>query len=170
MTLPKRVYAVAVLASLAILTTTAHVGARSTPTQRENESKPMPTFSAPTINLYTRDLARAVAFYSGLGFEESFRTPASGEPDHVELKKDGFTLGIATVEAARREHGLRPQGEGRWIEIVLWTDDTDAAVNALTARGAPLLSPAHDFLDGKLRSAWIADPDGNPIQLVQRRQ
>jgi catechol 2,3-dioxygenase-like lactoylglutathione lyase family enzyme len=133
------------------------------------EGKMMPTFSAPMINLYSRDLSRAVAFYSGLGFAESFRTPASGEPIHVELTKDGFTLGIATLEAAKREHGLRPEGEGRWIEIVLWTDDTDAAVNALVAKGAPLLSPAHDFLDGKLRSAWIADPDGNPIQLVQRR-
>jgi hypothetical protein len=37
------------------------------------------------------------------------------------------------------------------------SDDTDAAVDALVARGAPLLSPAHDFLDGKLRSAWIAE-------------
>ena len=66
--------------------------------------------------------------------------------------------------------GLQPDGKGRWIEIVLWTDDADAALNALVAKGAPLLSPAHDFLDGKLRAAWIADPDGNPIQLVQRRQ
>jgi predicted enzyme related to lactoylglutathione lyase len=59
-------------------------------------------------------------------------------------------------------------GEGRWIEIVLWTDDTDAALNALAAHGTPILSPAHDFLDGQLRAAWIADPDGNPVQLVQR--
>jgi catechol 2,3-dioxygenase-like lactoylglutathione lyase family enzyme len=129
----------------------------------------MPTFRAPMINLYSRDLSQAAAFYSELGFVETFRTPASGEPVHMELTKDGFTLGIATMEAAK-EHGLRPGGEGHWIEIVLWTDDTDAAVNALVAKGAPLLSPAHDFLDGKLRSAWVADPDGNPIQLVQRRQ
>ena len=120
------------------------------------------------INLYSRDLSQAAAFYSELGFVETFRTPASGEPVHMELTKDGFTLGIATMEAAK-EHDLRPGGEGHWIEIVLWTDDTDAAVNALVAKGAPLLSPAHDFLDGKLRSAWVADPDGNPIQLVQRR-
>ena len=100
----------------------------------------MPTFSAPLINLYSRDLPRAVAFYSQLGFVQTFRTPASGEPSHIQL------------------------------EIVLWTDDTDAAVNALVAMGAPLLSPAHDFLDGKLRAAWVADPDGNPIQLVQRRR
>jgi catechol 2,3-dioxygenase-like lactoylglutathione lyase family enzyme len=122
------------------------------------------------INLYSRDLPRAVAFYLGLGFVETFRTPASGETVHVELELDGFTLGIATIEAARAHHGLRPEGEGRWIEMVLWTDDTDAALDALVAKGAPLLSPAHDFLDGKLRAAWVADPDGNPIQLVQRRR
>ena len=129
----------------------------------------MPAFRAPMINLYSRDLPRAVAFYSQLGFVEAFRTPASGEPSHVELKLDGFTLGIAAIEAARQHHGLRPEGDGRWIEIVVWTDDTNAALQALVAGGAPLLSPAHDFLDGKLRAAWIADPDGNPIQLVQRR-
>jgi predicted enzyme related to lactoylglutathione lyase len=105
-----------------------------------------------------------MAFYSELGFVETFRTPASGEPVHVELTKDGFTLGIATMEAAKEHHGLRPGGEGRGIEIVLWTDDTDAPLNALVAKGAPVLSPAHDFLDGKLRAAWIPDPDGNPIQ------
>jgi catechol 2,3-dioxygenase-like lactoylglutathione lyase family enzyme len=130
----------------------------------------MLTFRAPMINLYSRDLPRAVAFYLGLGFVETFRTPASGEMVHVELKLDGFTLGIATIEAARAHHGLRPEGEGRWIEMVLWTDDTDAALDALVTKGAPLLSPAHDFLDGKLRAAWVADPDGNPIQLVQRRR
>jgi len=129
----------------------------------------MPTFKSPMINLYSRDLPRAMAFYSELGFVEKFRTPASGEPAHVELTLSGFTLGIATVEAAKAHHGLSPEGEGRWIEIVLWTDDTDTAVNALVAKGAPLLSPPHDFLEGRLRAAWIADPDGNPIQLVQRR-
>ena len=120
------------------------------------------------INLYSRDLSRAATFYSELGFAEAFRTPASGEPVHIELTLDGFTLGIATMEAAKEHHGLRPGGEGRWIEIVLWSDDTDAALDALVAKGAALLSPAHDFLDGTLRAAWIADPDGNPFQLVQR--
>jgi predicted enzyme related to lactoylglutathione lyase len=129
----------------------------------------MPTFKTPLINLYSRDLPRAVTFYSELGSVETFRTTASGEPSHIQLKLDGFSLGIATVEAAKVHHGLRPQGEGRWIEIVLWTEDTDAAVNTLIAKGAPLLSPAHDFLDGRLRAAWVADPDGNPIQLVQRK-
>jgi len=120
----------------------------------------MPTFSAPMINLYSRDISRAVAFYPEIGFVETFRTPSTGEPVHIELKLDGFTLGIATIEAANQHHSLQPDGEGRWIEIVLWTDDTDAALNALIAKGAPLLSPAYDFLDGQLRAAWLADQDG----------
>jgi predicted enzyme related to lactoylglutathione lyase len=168
MVLLKRVCPLALLVSLVSLTTTKLVAASPASAPQEKKETTMPTFKDPMINLYSRDLSRAVAFYAELGFVETFRTPASGEPVHVELTKDGFTLGIATMEAAKEHHGLRPGGEGRWIEIVLWTDDTDAAVNALVAKGAPLFSPAHDFLDGKLRAAWIADPDGNPIQLVQR--
>jgi len=126
-------------------------------------------FSAPQINLYSSDLPKALAFYASLGFAESFRTPASGAPEHVELKLDGFTLGVATVEAAKQTHGLSTGGEGRWIEIVVWADDTDATVAKLAAAGAPVLSPPHDFLNGRLRAAWAADPDGNPIQIVQRR-
>ena len=80
-----------------------------------------------------------MTFYSELGVVETFRTPASGEPSHIQLKLDGLSLGIATVETTKEHHGLRPQGEGRWIEIVLWTEDTDAAVNTLVAKGAPLI-------------------------------
>ena len=164
----KRLCTLGLLVNLVSLTTTQWVAAAPAPAPQEKKGAAMPTFRAPMINLYSRDLSRAVAFYLELAFVETFRTPASGEPVHIELTKDGFTVGIATIEAAKEIHGLRPGGEGRWIEIVLWTDDTDAALKALVAKGAPLLSPAHDFLDGKLRAAWVADPDGNPIQLVQR--
>lgn len=129
----------------------------------------MPQFSQPMINLYSRDIPRAAEFYRGLGFVETFRTPSSGDPVHLELSLDGFTLGVATIDAARVHHGLNPSGDGRWIEIVLWTDDVDNALEALVRRGAPIITPPHDFLDGALRAAWSADPDGNPIQLVQRR-
>lgn len=155
-------------ATIAVVTVAGPAAAYSQDSQ-PREAPPMPTFRSPMINLYSKDLPRAVAFYQHLGFVETFRTPAQGDPVHIELSLGSFILGIASVEAAREMHGLRPQGEGRWIEVVLWTDDTDAAVTALTANGAPLLSPAHDFLDGRLRSAWIADPDGNPVQLVQRK-
>ncbi|MGD1093550.1 MAG: hypothetical protein ABSB35_16375 [Bryobacteraceae bacterium] len=72
----------------------------------------MPTFRSPIINLYSRDLSRAAAFYSELGFVEAFRIPASGEPVHIELTLDGFTLGIATIEAAKEHHSLDPGEKG----------------------------------------------------------
>jgi glyoxylase I family protein len=50
--------------------------------------------------------------------------------------------------------------------VILWTDDTPAAFAEVTANGAPGLAPPHEWL-GRLLIAWIADPDGNPIQIVQ---
>ena len=52
---------------------------------------------------------------------------------------------------------------------MLWCDDADGECARLTAAGAPALSEPRDWLDN-LRLAWVADPDGNPIQLVQRRR
>lgn len=125
-------------------------------------------YRTPMINLYTRDIVRSVAFYQGLGFVETFRTPKEGMPVHVEVSLEGFTVGIATVEAAMADHGLKPNLNGRAIEIVLWTDDVDPAFADLTAAGSRILSPPHDFLDN-LRVAWVTDPDDNPLQLVQHR-
>jgi catechol 2,3-dioxygenase-like lactoylglutathione lyase family enzyme len=126
-------------------------------------------FTAAQVNVYASDVERSVAFYRGLGFAETFRTPAEGPPAHVELALGGMTLGVASVEAARADHGLdldlaRP---GRGMEVAVWNDDTDAAFARLVAEGAPVLSEPHDFL-GRLRVAWVADPDGNPVELVQR--
>jgi predicted enzyme related to lactoylglutathione lyase len=133
-------------------------------------AKSMPAmFRTPSINLYSLDVMRLVRFYEGIGFRETFRTPKEGKPDHVEMRLDQFTLGIATVDAAVALHGLSPNLAGHPIEIVLWNDDTDHAYARLTANGAKSLSPPHDFLSN-LRSAWVADPDGNPIQLVQHRK
>ena len=112
---------------------------------------------------------RLVAFYEGLGFHETFRTPEDGVPIHVEVSLDGFTIGIADADSARADHGLHPSLDGRPVEILLWTDDADSDYARLTAEGAPSLSPPHDWLSN-LRLAWVADPDGNPIQLAQRRQ
>jgi hypothetical protein len=58
--------------------------------------------------------------------------------------------------------------ETRPVEIVLWSADTDSDYARLGAAGAPSLSAPHDFL-ADLRLAWVADPDGNPIQPAQHR-
>jgi uncharacterized glyoxalase superfamily protein PhnB len=115
------------------------------------------------------DVVRLVTFYERLGFRETFRTPKDGTPVHAEVTLDEFIVGIASVEVAIADHWLNPNLGGRPVEIVLWTDDTDRDYARLTADGAPSLSPPHDLLSN-LRVAWVADPDGNPIQLVQHRK
>jgi catechol 2,3-dioxygenase-like lactoylglutathione lyase family enzyme len=127
-------------------------------------------FSTPQVNLYSEDVLHSVEFYRGLGFEETFRTPREGDPIHVELELDGFKVGIAAASSAAADHGLDVDlsERGRGMEILLWTDDTDAAFARLVAAGARVLSEPHDWL-GTLRVAWIADPDDNPVELVQRR-
>jgi catechol 2,3-dioxygenase-like lactoylglutathione lyase family enzyme len=126
-------------------------------------------FSAPQMIYVSHDPERLQAFYEGLGFRPGFRTPAEGPADHADVELDGFTLGIVRADAATRDHGLTPDRAAGSAQIVLWTDDVDRDHARLTAEGAPTLSPPHDF-QAALRVCWIADPDGHPVQLVQKRQ
>jgi glyoxylase I family protein len=123
-------------------------------------------FRTPQVVLFSGNVPRAAAFYERLGFTETFRVPAEGEPIHVDLALDGYRIGIASVASTREDHGLDPVPEGQRAAVILWTDDTAAAFADLTAQGAPALAAPHKWL-GRLLIAWIADPDGNPIQLVQ---
>ena len=126
-------------------------------------------FRDPQINLYVADIEASLRFYRDLlGFLETFRTPRDGAPIHVEMRLGGLILGVATMESVRSIHGLNP-GEGQPRgEVVVWTDDVDRAFASMTAQGARTLSQPHNFL-ANLRAAWVADPDGNPVQLVMHR-
>jgi lactoylglutathione lyase len=127
-------------------------------------------FSSALVNLYTRDIEAALRFYRDLlGGEETFRTPTEGTPEHVELRltDDGFTLGLGTVEAARRVHGVDPAPGSPAMALVLWTADVDRTVAALSAAGAPVLQPPHDTGNNN-RNALLRDPDGNLVELVSK--
>ena len=126
----------------------------------------MSIFRTPQVILFSEDLPGAVAFYRRLGFTETFRVPTSGEPTHVDLVLDGYKIGIASSDSTRADHGLDPIGEGQRAAVILWTDDTAAAYDDLVVGGARALASPHEWL-GRLLIAWIADPDGNPIEIVQ---
>lgn len=120
------------------------------------------------VNLYTSDIEAGLSFYGEhLGFTETFRTPRQGTPEHVELALNGFVLGLGTVEAARRVHGVEPSPGSPAMVLVIWTDDVDAAFARLTAAGAPAVQAPHDT-GNRNRNALLRDPDGNLVELVAR--
>ncbi len=126
-------------------------------------------FRDPQVNLYVEDVEASVRFYRDLfGFSEGFRTPKDGTPIHVELRLGHLTLGLASIESIRRMHGFEVSAGPPRAEVVLWVNDVDQAFEVLQANGAKPLSAPHDFI-GTVRAAWVADPDGNPVQIVTQR-
>jgi len=126
-------------------------------------------FVAALVNLYTHDIEAGLRFYRDLlGFEETFRTPTEGVPEHVELRLNGFTIGLGTVEAARRVHGVEAAPGSPAMVLVVWTHDIDAAYGELVAAGVPSIQPPHDTGNNN-RNALLRDPDGNLVEIVSKR-
>lgn len=125
-------------------------------------------FANGLVNLYTHDIEAGLRFYRDLlGFTETFRTPAEGVPEHVELQLGGFTVGLGTVEAARRVHGVDPAPGSAAMSLVVWTDDVDAACRDLQAAGVPVLQEPHNTGNSN-RNALLRDPDGNLVEIVAK--
>jgi glyoxylase I family protein len=123
------------------------------------------TFTAPQVILFSADVEQASAFYRRLGFQETFRVPDEGPAIHVDLVLG--EIGFASITSSREHHGLQPIDHGQRATVTPWTEDTVAAYSSLTAAGVPGLADPHVWLE-RLLIAWVQDPDGHPIQLVQR--
>jgi catechol 2,3-dioxygenase-like lactoylglutathione lyase family enzyme len=118
------------------------------------------------VNLYADDPDRLATFYAGLGMAEGYRFPPTGPAHIVELRVDGFTLGLLSRQAMTDIARLpSPRVAGAQAEIVLWCDDADTAHAAAIAAGAPSLSPCEDY-NARLKGGWIADPEGNRVKFV----
>ncbi len=120
------------------------------------------------VNLYTRDIEAAVRFYRDLlGLAETFRTPTEGAPSHVEVRAGGFTLGLGTVEAASRVHGVEAEPGRPAMVLVFWADDVDAEFARLAAAGVTVVQAPHDTGNDN-RNALLRDPDGNLVEIVSK--
>lgn len=126
----------------------------------------MPALLSAVTTIYSSDIARAAAFYGRvLGFQETYRFPRSGEPEHVEFRGANATVAVSSA-AGLSSHQMPAATPGHPFELGFETDDVDTLVNELRAQGVevlrePAMSPAGN------RYAYIADPDGNWISLYQ---
>ena len=124
-------------------------------------------FATAFVNLYTSDIEAGLRFYRDLlGFKETFRAPTQGTPEHVELTLNGFGLGLGTVEAAKRVHGVDTSPGSPAMVLVVWTDDVDKAFGQLTSAGTPVVQSPHNT--GSNRNALLRDPDGNLVEIVAK--
>jgi lactoylglutathione lyase len=116
--------------------------------------------------LVVEDLDRALHFYTQiLGLPLKHRSGAFAQLDTGELR-----LALYTREAMSETVGrpLRPPQPGTdTFEIGFFVPDLDAAYAALVAAGAQPATPPTDRPWGQ-RTAYVRDPDGNLIELVQR--
>lgn len=115
------------------------------------------------VTLGVEDVARATAFYRGLGWEVS----SASTPDVTFLRTAGAALALYGVDALARDVGLvaaSPGDDGfRGVALALNLEDeaaVDAAVRAVeTAGGRVLRPPARAEWGGWV--AHVADPDGH---------
>ena len=109
------------------------------------------------------DLDRSLAFYAKLGIREAFRL----------TRDDGSLMLIYLHVAGDRfielfPNGPQPTADARtsYRHLCLLTDDLRGTVESLRGQGVaierePLLGKDNNW------QAWIRDPDGNQIELMQ---
>jgi lactoylglutathione lyase len=118
-------------------------------------------------NLYCADVDRSTAFYRDLlGGAQTFRTPADGPAEHVELRIGDVVIALTSRDAVPRQ-GLPAPAAGHPMELVVGCDSADDAVAALRAAGTPVLVEPHSHASGH-RRAYVADPGGNWIAVASK--
>lgn len=109
------------------------------------------------------DLDRTVAFYALLGIREAFRL---NRPDGSLMLVYLHVAGDRFVEIFPGGPPPDPARRGSFMHLCLLTSDLRADVEQLRAAGVPIDQEPKLGLDHNLQ-AWIKDPDGNAIELMQ---
>jgi len=116
------------------------------------------------VRYQTRDVSRAVAFYTReLGFElkhqqgEAFAAVSCGGVD--------LLLSGAESSGARPLPNGQQQEPGGWNRLVLAVSDLATTVDGLKSRGVRFRNDIISGPGGK--QVQILDPDGNPIELFE---
>lgn len=118
--------------------------------------------------LRVRDLEQSLAFYARLGIDEAFRLH---DDDGSLLLVYVHVGGDRFLELFPRDvpASAAPQGEASeasFMHLCLLCDDLVPLVERLRADGVAIEREVTTGLDHNLQ-AWIRDPDGNAIELMQ---
>lgn len=131
----------------------------------------MPLFdSLGHINLKVNDLEASIDFYDKLGFPEFLRlTEEDGRPWIVYLRiTDELYIELLPGGSGGRAGDQQATGLNH---LCLTTPDIEMTVAELARAGVALTSPFDPGKRGvdRNRGCWIADPDGNRIEIMEMR-
>lgn len=119
------------------------------------------------VAINTADLGKSLDFYIGtMGFPEMMRiNHDSGEPWLVYLRvtDDQFIEIFPGAETEKTSESWHANGFGH---LCLMVDDLDAVVTELKGKGITMMIEPKSGADGNSQ-AWLLDPDGNKIELMQ---
>jgi lactoylglutathione lyase len=114
------------------------------------------------FGLRVADPQRSLAFYAALGYELVGSVPGTSLGDLAMLKLPGDPfVAIELVSGS-------PAAGGALSHFVIKVESMDGVLARLAAEGiVPDRPPASPDGSDEFRTAWITDPDGNRIELVQ---
>ena len=118
------------------------------------------------IGLRVADLEGSLAFYGALGYEIVGSVPATslGDLTMIKLADDPFV----TIELVSGASARARSGGDSLSHFVIKVESMDAVMSQLAGAGfRPDQPPASPDGSNEFRTAWITDPDGNRIELVQ---
>ncbi len=110
------------------------------------------------------DMKKSMEFYcDGLGMTHAFSLPhpETGEPwiEYLRLGEGQF------IELFYTKPGFESKNNG-YLHLCIEVDDCVKACEEAAARGVTILTQPKQGSDFNIQ-AWIADPDGNRIELMQ---
>jgi catechol 2,3-dioxygenase-like lactoylglutathione lyase family enzyme len=119
------------------------------------------------INVKVRDFKTSVKFYETLGFKPFLElTDEDHKPWIIYLRFDD-NLYLELIGGAGPAPAPGPEITG-FNHLCITVDGIEKAAKELEAAGIPLMNPLNTKrgLDNN-RGAWVADPDGNRIELME---
>jgi glyoxylase I family protein len=117
------------------------------------------------------DLKTTEAFYTKhFGFTRARAIPLGGANEIVFLKNGQAYLELFQAEGERPSPAVSADGPHYpgWRHIAFRVDDVDATLTAMGSEARLTLGPlSFDAFIPGWRTAWVADPDGNIVEISQ---